>query len=142
MLKTEKEKNHDSSTLGATYIQKLVNLLQILFSYGVCLPNSSNSTNNSQKDLLLECFGSRRKLNNIFLDSIIENLALSFSQIRGYVHFMNKKVASDALHINGGAIGISYWLLTPELPPESMIVMLVNIKVGRYHMITIELLLD
>ena len=31
LLKTEKEKNnHDSSTLGATYIQKLVNLLQIL----------------------------------------------------------------------------------------------------------------
>ena len=78
LLKTEKEKNHDSSTLGATYIQKLVNLLQILFSYGVCLPNNSNNSNNSQKDLLLECFGSRRKLNNIFLDSIIENLALSF----------------------------------------------------------------
>ena len=76
------------------------------------------------------------------MDSIIENLALSFSQIRGYVHFMNKKVASDALHINGGAIGISYWLLTPEMPPESMTAMLVNIKLGRYHMITIELLLD
>ena len=74
--------------LGSAPSRYLVNLLQILLSYGVCVPRHTNN----EKDLLVECLGQKRKLNDLFIDSVTECLSTSFSQISGYVHFMDKKV--------------------------------------------------
>lgn len=108
--------------LGASPSRYLVNLLQILLSYGVCLPRLT-----SDKDLLVTCLGQKRKLNNLFVDSVTECLSTSFSQISGYVHFMDEKAGQNALQINGGAIGVSSWLLTPEVNPSTDSATIVNL---------------
>ena len=91
MLKFERDSIGVVARLGVSPSRYLVNLLQILLSYGVCVPQTN------EKDLLVDCLGQKRKLNNLFVDSIILCLSTSFSQISGYVHFMDKKEGLSAL---------------------------------------------
>ena len=53
---------------------------------------------------------------------------------------MDKKVGQSALQVDGGAIGVSSWLLTPELNPDTNSGTIVSLNLGRGLKITIEIL--
>ena len=55
---------------------------------------------------------------------------------------MDKKVGQTALKIDGGAIGVSSWLLTPEVHLETHAGMLVCLNLSHGLKITIDILLD
>lgn len=78
----------------------------------------------------------------MLIDSVIECLSTSFSQISGYVHFMDMAEDQNTLQINGGAIGVSSWLLTPEINSQTLKGLIVKLNIGRSMMIVIELNLD
>ena len=109
-----------------------------MLSYGVCIPK----TRKSEKDVLVECFSTQHRLHDRFVDSIIDCLSTSFSQISGYVHFIDAETANSALQINGGAIGVSSWLLTPEMNLETLRSVLLTLNLGHSWAIQIELVLD
>ena len=115
---------------------ELRSLLRILLSYGVCKPPSIKT------NLLVDCLSSRRKLHDRMIDSVIDCLSTSFSQISGYVHFTDVESATGALQINGGAVGVSFWLDTPNVNLNSPSALLFTLNFGKSVSIKVELLLD
>ena len=58
------------------------------------------------------------------------------------MHFIDAETANSALLINGGAIGVSSWLLTPEVNPDTLCAVLLTLNLGHSWAIQIEMVLD
>lgn len=55
---------------------------------------------------------------------------------------MEKQDGLDALKINGSAIGVSSWLLAPEVASDTLSAQLLSFRLSGNLTITIELLLE
>ena len=55
---------------------------------------------------------------------------------------MDTEAATGALRINGGAIGVSCWLLTPQVNQDTLRAVLYTLNLGQSTAIKVELVLD
>ena len=55
---------------------------------------------------------------------------------------MDTEAATGALKINGGAIGVSCWLLTPQVNQKTMKALLCTLNLAPSTAIKVELVLD